>query len=388
MKAGFLVCAAIVAGMTSLAASTETGTNHLEWGSLTNGLQMGSRVEESSGLVQCWVRNGKTNEIWYNDYYLGIWGLTSLEIFDGGEWKCLRWPTIAGPLLSAGPSPSCNKLLQPLEIVRSRYGFTASNPTAPTFELFLSDLEWPASAIKSRSVRARAVQFLVPPLKTNRFAPTDTFCLRSPEFELNGSMIHRMLAAPEGLRWGTTTNGLQISARVQESGIVECWVRNGETNEIVYDNYVVGNPELARLEADDAGGWKRLPWSPTPATLRLPLNPMYAEKRRLRPFEVAKNRFNFLAPRGPQSPTALLFLADLEWPTNLLEQQTIRTRVVQELAPARKDGEGSHDAISIWSAEFELETAVVRKALAGPRLFSPTNRVAQPKASGKAGVTQ
>jgi hypothetical protein len=382
MKTGLVVYASVIAAV-AITGSAETGTNHLEWGSLTSGFQMAARVQEVSGLVQCWVRNGEANEIEYNDYYLGIWGQISIEIFDGGNWKCLAWPTIAGPVLSAGPSAYYNTRLRPMEIAKSRYAFTGSNPEAPTFEILLSDLDWPTSAINSRSFRARAIQFLLPVLTTNQLGSYNVFCVRSPEFELHGEMIHKVLASPEGLKWGATTNGLQMSARVQPSGTVECWIRNGETKEVMFDDCVVGGADQTWLEVEEVGAWKRLSWSPTPATLRLPtLSLQYNKKRRLRPLEVAKNLNGCLTPHGPQSPTVVHYLANLEWPTNLLAKPTILTRAVQELKPAVEEVPNRRAAVRIY-AEFELDTAVLRKALAGPRWFVPPNHMAEPKTPGR-----
>ena len=137
-------------------------TNDVRWGEVTNGLQMGIVVEPSFGVVQCWLRNGETNEVAYNSWSLGYWECIGLELRDGTNWlRLARSPALRG---YEGIGPSIGKVirLKPGEVISLRASGSVS-PSAGT-----------ALGLRTRP-KLTGICGQRPPLST-RFARGDLFC--------------------------------------------------------------------------------------------------------------------------------------------------------------------------------------------------------------------
>ncbi|MGD1084480.1 MAG: hypothetical protein ABSA47_06980 [Verrucomicrobiota bacterium] len=194
-------------------------TNHVRWGEMTNGLQMGISVEPTFGAVHCWLRNGETNEIAYSNYLLSDWESIGLEIREGANWVGLsrapaRWRGYEG----IGPSIGEICRLQPHEVIlpppagrngsffaQRRFGEWVtnkaggghlSNPTPPvassrgaTFFVDLLDFDWPDKVLHPGACEMRiSHSFAVSNSDDSSF-----FAVYSPVFSLDGAVVKGLL---------------------------------------------------------------------------------------------------------------------------------------------------------------------------------------------------
>ncbi len=204
-------------------------TNDVRWGEVTNGLQMGIVVEPSFGVVQCWLRNGETNEVAYNSWSLGYWECIGLELRDGTNWlRLARSPALRG---YEGIGPSIGKVirLKPGEVIVSqsiwfsfaerRYGPWVTNATethrnlrptpaaqvpasrGATFFVDLLDFTWPPAALHQPKREIRVCHYFAPCQESGSFAPGDAsyargsagFTVYSPVFILDGTAVESLL---------------------------------------------------------------------------------------------------------------------------------------------------------------------------------------------------
>ncbi|MGD1084481.1 MAG: hypothetical protein ABSA47_06985 [Verrucomicrobiota bacterium] len=214
-----LLCAAALAAAAQLAPDS-TATNNVRWGETTNGLQMGICVEPSFGVVHCWLRNGETNEIAYNNWSLsGIdWSQTFLEMRDGTNWLALsRAPAKFRCQAGVGPAAFNNKTLQPQELIAPLGGGVAerrfsewvtnkaggghfSSPTPPvpgshqaTMLVDLLDFNWPQAFLHQRNCEARIRHSFVAWQATYNSAGWNFFDVYSPVFSLGGTAVKGLL---------------------------------------------------------------------------------------------------------------------------------------------------------------------------------------------------
>jgi hypothetical protein len=100
----------------------------LAWGEMEGGLQMAAAVDETNGVIHCWVRNGGEKAVKYNDFDFGYWENTGLEIRQGTNWVRLSRAG-GGSYSGAGPAGGKIRALAPKEVMTGgrwlHYDFTA-----------------------------------------------------------------------------------------------------------------------------------------------------------------------------------------------------------------------------------------------------------------------
>jgi hypothetical protein len=98
-------------------------TDEYNWGETVGGFQMATSVDESNAVIHCWIRNGLTNAITYNDFVFGYGENIGLEIRQGTEWSGVMADIFPGDFTARGASPTDEKVrwLQPGQIVTNTW---------------------------------------------------------------------------------------------------------------------------------------------------------------------------------------------------------------------------------------------------------------------------
>jgi hypothetical protein len=164
---------------------------------------MGIVVEPAFGVVHCWLRNGETNEIAYNDWSLAYWEEITLHVREGTNWVGLgRAPRGMGPYEGIGPSIGKVIRLNPGDVIAPR---PASREA--TFVVDLRDFEWPTNVLRQHECEIRVCHYFAACQESGSFAPGDAkyargsagFTVFSPVFILKGSEVQSLLdQLPDG----------------------------------------------------------------------------------------------------------------------------------------------------------------------------------------------
>jgi hypothetical protein len=231
LMAGILAACAGDCSAKEQPAVQTVNTNNVRWGEITNGLQMGIVVEPAFGVVHCWLRNGETNEIAYNNWNLAFWENIGLEAREGTNWvRLARDPATLRPREGIGPSIGEIVRLQPGEVIADRrpnypayagrrFGdwvtetngvqhrrlSTPSPPVPasrkPTFFVDLLDFEWPTNVLHQQACEIRVCHSFAPCQMSGSFVPADGryargsgfFTVCSPVFILDGTAMQSLL---------------------------------------------------------------------------------------------------------------------------------------------------------------------------------------------------
>lgn len=179
----------------------------IPWGGVAGSLQMASAVDQANGVIHCWVRNGETNEVSYNDFDFGYWDFVGLEIRQGTNW--VNIPRTA-PGIACGGCHAAGKIkgLKPKQVITGtnwlryepkpegagvtlsadRWGWKSRPPASffndDTFALDLTRFRLPPNSEPGRFLEARVRQTLHPVS-----ADAKEVTLYSPVFTLDGSTI-------------------------------------------------------------------------------------------------------------------------------------------------------------------------------------------------------
>jgi hypothetical protein len=174
----------------------------IPWGEIVDELQMASTLDGINGVIHCWVRNGGTNEVSYNDFYFGYFEYVKLEIQEATNWITLATSTFpsSGIWSGAGPIAGKIKVLRPREVTTNtwsrrtyptgrwmepRHELLANLDRGDTFSVDLFNLQWPSNALYRPYMPARISQsFRIPSTPEGKMVT-----LYSPVFTLDGTMI-------------------------------------------------------------------------------------------------------------------------------------------------------------------------------------------------------
>jgi len=98
-------------------------TDEYNWGEAVGGFQMATSVDESNSAIHCWIRNGLTNTITYNDFDFGYGENVGLQIRQGTEWLSVGFEIFPGDLAARGARPTDEKVrwLQPRQIITNTW---------------------------------------------------------------------------------------------------------------------------------------------------------------------------------------------------------------------------------------------------------------------------
>ena len=163
------------------------GTNSVQWGKVSRGFQLGVELEETAGVIHCWLRNATTNNLEINSCALGRWDSLQLLIRSSNTMAILPRTTSArrgyegiGPsayaTLSFSPSLTLAPIKGGFEPSHRRYGdLTHTNnlitwklrPEIPTpsdngatFKIDLLDFDWPKGCFTNQFLRVQIVETL------------------------------------------------------------------------------------------------------------------------------------------------------------------------------------------------------------------------------------
>lgn len=179
-------------------------TNALHWSESVGGLQLAVLADATNSLVHCWIRNGTTNPVEYNDFYPGYFEDVRLEIQEGTNWLSLPPGTFPGfgNYSSAGPVAGKIERLEAGQIATNTYSkrrypasqrdlatqrekLLAEAIRGDTFAVDLLATPWPTGVLDRGSLQARITQSIGIGSKDNPQMVT----LSSPAFSLDGPLI-------------------------------------------------------------------------------------------------------------------------------------------------------------------------------------------------------
>ena len=98
MKSKIPLCLALVLSGGLLACSTIAGESHVgntdeyQWGEAVDGFQMATSLDETNGILHCWIRNATTNEMDYPSSHFGYCEFTHLEVQAATNWVSIGLP--------------------------------------------------------------------------------------------------------------------------------------------------------------------------------------------------------------------------------------------------------------------------------------------------------
>ena len=118
-----------------------TNDNTLQWGEIVGGFEMATALDETNGIIHCYIRNATTNEIDYPSFDFGYFEYIHLEIRGATNW--IRVGKYGLPLFprSFGYSSACPyfvKRIPPGRVVTNTYTGSRFHPWPEhTFEDYL-----------------------------------------------------------------------------------------------------------------------------------------------------------------------------------------------------------------------------------------------------------
>jgi hypothetical protein len=217
VKFTVIVAAVLLAGLFPGLGAPENSTNTTarEWGETIGGFQMASSVDESNGLIHCWVRNNGTHEVVFMATQIGHWGSADLEIQEGTNWVGLLWSQ-SWSLIDLSWASVITNRLQPRQIITNATGMSyahkigrlgvdlpmpvshgtiqinggsfESPKPGDTFTLELMAFDWPAHVLQPRLLKARVCQKVSTPVTGAR-----PYVLQSRIFTLDSSVIKSLI---------------------------------------------------------------------------------------------------------------------------------------------------------------------------------------------------
>lgn len=236
----------VVAGLLLLSVAVRANigavnTTILVWGKSAEDFQMTASLDESNGVLHCWIRNSGTNAIAYNDFEFGYTENVRLEIHQGGKWMPIyseivpfhgATGVIYGHIKTLQPGQVITNtwewrdtLTRELararrkeyvhdELVKAFHGDTNMVTQAErvsarqtslsgacqgdTFALDLINTEWPTNMPDTGSIEVRVRQDCHPDKRYDFFHPLHLY---SPVITLNSFVIKQFL---NRRHWGNT----------------------------------------------------------------------------------------------------------------------------------------------------------------------------------------
>ena len=83
MKTKIFLCLALVWSVYTAALAD---TNTLQWGEMAGGFEMAADLDETNGIIHCYIRNATTNEMSYPSFDFGYFENISLQIRGATNW--------------------------------------------------------------------------------------------------------------------------------------------------------------------------------------------------------------------------------------------------------------------------------------------------------------
>jgi len=114
MLSGGLLCGSGIAQPSALAGG-------YDWGNTAGGFQMAVSLDQTNGIIHCWIRNATTNEMDYPSFDIGYFEDIRLEFQGATNWITI--PTEVFPR-AAGFSSACPNLVKrigPQQIITDTY---------------------------------------------------------------------------------------------------------------------------------------------------------------------------------------------------------------------------------------------------------------------------
>jgi hypothetical protein len=180
------------------------------WGVAVGGFQMAASVDASNTVIHCWIRNGLSKAITYNDFFFGYGEDVGVQIRQGTEWVFVNAIVFPGGNGARGAIPPGAKVrwLQPEQIVTNtwnrrdtiarlpyrkgdgnymRKASLADISAGDTFILDLADSGWSTKKIQPGIYEARVRQdfYSASPHDPYPYIHGPKLTLYSPVFTLN-----------------------------------------------------------------------------------------------------------------------------------------------------------------------------------------------------------
>jgi len=139
----FISCAWIVpinqlhAAETNSSTDYSTDTNGYDWGNTVGGFQMAVSLDQTNGIVHCWIRNATTNELDYSSFDVGYFENIKVQIQGANGWTNWQANVIPGMNVAWSGDPTMFKRIKPLQIITDTY-----NRSHPQHETVKSLDDW------------------------------------------------------------------------------------------------------------------------------------------------------------------------------------------------------------------------------------------------------
>jgi hypothetical protein len=107
MKSKLLLCLALVlcGGLMAAQQSNVASSDGRNWGETVGGFQMAISLDETNGIIHCWIRNATTNEMNYPSFDFGYDEFVKLEVQGATNWIGLKPFIFPGGGYSISPVP-------------------------------------------------------------------------------------------------------------------------------------------------------------------------------------------------------------------------------------------------------------------------------------------
>jgi len=213
-------------------------SSQMHWGEVNNGFQMATALDESNGLIHCWIRNATTNELNYCSFDIGYREFVTLEIHGPTNWIKTKWfgtvvfprsdtasdacpcfPKKIGPsqiipdmrnknyrpwpiqpfaFYLADEQGNTNEALKVMKLNQwyaSRDGVWSTTGQGNTYAIDLFEMSQAFSMLQTKSVEVRVSQLLGVPFKQGmrsdfgNGSESNTFMLYSPNIKLSDDFL-------------------------------------------------------------------------------------------------------------------------------------------------------------------------------------------------------
>jgi hypothetical protein len=176
-----------------------------QWGELVEGLQMHAELDTASLTVVCRIRNGCTEAVGYNDYFVGTYEDVWFEMKSETGWLTV-WNRL-GIQLGVGPGVQTNRVVQPGAMIpMDQYYFRLDSyayldSDAYSVKLNLKSFNWPDTIAGLNSVEFR-VGYSLASNVDDQSCRWHNITIRSSPMRIDDpAVIGRLASTTEGVEW-------------------------------------------------------------------------------------------------------------------------------------------------------------------------------------------
>jgi hypothetical protein len=117
-----ILCLALVLGRNLTAKQANlAGSDDHNWGEIVAGFPMAASLDETNGIIRCWIRNATTNELDYPSFDFGYFEKIHLEIYEATNWTKIQATVFPRAVGYYSAAPYAVKRIGPAQIITKTY---------------------------------------------------------------------------------------------------------------------------------------------------------------------------------------------------------------------------------------------------------------------------